>query len=59
MAQDLFHDGTKSIPKDKDGTSSKVIRVGLTKSDLGARKSHLAGIHERAAKEFSIKHVQK
>lgn len=56
---DLFHEGRKSIPKDNEGNGKEVVRIGLKKSDLGARKSHLADVHERAAKEFGIKHVGK
>lgn len=35
---DIFHDGTKSIPKK---SPQNIVRVDFDKSDLGARASHL------------------
>lgn len=55
---DIFHNGTKSIPKHDDSPPS-MVRIGLKKSDIGARKSHISDIHERGGKEFGIKHVGK
>jgi len=34
---DIFQNPTKTLPKD----DSRVVRIPLDKSDLGARKSHL------------------
>ena len=58
MAKDLFHEGRKSIPQHKDSPPNEA-RIGLDKSDIGARKSHIKDIHERGAKEFGIRHVGK
>ena len=54
---DLFHEGRKTIPQHKNSPPNEV-RIGLDKSDLGARKSHIADIHERGGKEFGIVHVK-
>ena len=42
---DIFHNPTKSIPQHKNSPPNEV-RIGLDKSDLGARKSHISDIHE-------------
>lgn len=55
---DLFHDGRKTIPQHKDSPPNEV-RIGLAKSDIGARKSHISHVHERGGKEFGIRHVGK
>ena len=41
---------------DKDGTNSTIVRIGLAKSDIGARKSHLATADKKNSN--SIKHVK-
>lgn len=52
----VFNSPGKSIPKG-DGDRN-VIRVGLDKSDLGARKSFLSGIKAKAPSDMSIRHVK-
>ena len=52
----VFNSPGKSIPKG-DGDKN-VIRVGLDKSDLGARKSHLSGIKAKSPESMSIRHVK-
>lgn len=48
---DIFQDSTKSIPR----SDPRVIRVDFDKEDIGARKSHIAGIAPK--NDNSIKHV--
>lgn len=57
MAVDVFHDKTSSVPMDKDGTNSTIVRIGFQKSDIGARKSHLA-VAAKTKSGYSIKHVK-
>lgn len=54
MAQksDIFQDPTKSIPK----SDPRVVRVAFDQEELGARQSHIAGIHQKSS--MDIKHVK-
>lgn len=54
MAQksDIFQDPTKSIPK----SDPRIVRVPFDQEELGARQSHIAGIHRKS--DMDIKHVK-
>lgn len=47
----IFQNSTKSVP-DND---PQIVRVDMSKSDIGGRKSHLPGQEKSAA--MSIQHV--
>ena len=52
MAANIFKDNTSTIPK----SDPKVSRIELDKSDFGARKSHISGIHKKNSN--TIQHVK-
>ena len=52
MATNIWQDSTKTVPK----SDSRIVRVDFDKSDLGARKSHLSGMHPK--NDNSIQHVK-
>jgi hypothetical protein len=47
----IWQDGTKSIPR----SDARIVRIDFDKSDIGARKSHIAGVAPKNAN--TIKHV--
>ncbi len=53
MKADIFQEGRKSIPTN----DPKVERIEWDKEDLGARKSHISGVHRKNS--YSIVHVNK
>ena len=52
MAANIFKDNTSTVPK----SDAKVVRIDFDKSDFGARKSHISGIHKKNSN--SISHVK-
>ena len=48
----IFQDPTKSIPRG----DSRVSRIPLDKSDIGARKSHIRNADKK--NDFPIEHVK-
>jgi hypothetical protein len=54
MAQksDIFQDPTKTVPK----SDPRIVRVPFDQEELGARSSHIAGIHKR--NDMDVKHVK-
>lgn len=48
----IWQDSTKSIPK----SDPKVSRIQFDKSDMGARKSHISGIHKK--NDNTIDHIK-
>lgn len=50
----IFKDTTSSIPKE---TPANIVRVGLDKSDIGARKSQLARA-DQGKNDNTIVHVK-
>jgi hypothetical protein len=54
MADIFSVDGRKDIPKK---TPSNIVRVDMTKSDIGGRKSHTSGALPK--NDMSITHVGK
>lgn len=52
MATNIWQESRKSIPMDGD---SRVTRIEFGKSDIGARKSHIAGVAPKNGN--SIQHV--
>lgn len=49
MAANIFKDNTSSIPK----SSAKISRIDFDKSDFGARKSHISGLHKKNSNAIS------
>jgi len=49
---DIFQEGRKTIPR----SDPRVVRIEFDKSDLGARKSHTAGLAPK--NDFTIVHVK-
>ena len=49
---DIFQDPTKSVPK----SDPRIVRVPLEQEELGARTSHIAGIHK--SNDMTVKHVK-
>jgi len=48
---DIFQDGRRSIPE----SDPRVERIQLDKEDIGARKSHISGVHKK--NDYTIRHV--
>jgi hypothetical protein len=42
---DIFQNNTKSLPSKKG--DSRIVRIDMDKSDLGARKSHIGGVAKK------------
>lgn len=51
MAQNIFQDSTKSVPK----SDEQIVRVDMEQLDIGGRKSHLPS--EGKSADMSITHV--
>ena len=51
MAQNIFQDPTKSVPK----SDAQIVRVGMEQNDIGGRKSHLPS--QSKSSDMSIDHV--
>jgi hypothetical protein len=51
MAQNIFQDPTRSIPK----SDEQIVRVDMEQLDIGGRKSHLPG--QDKSSDMSISHV--
>ena len=49
---DIFQDPTKTLPK----SDSRIVRVPFDQEEMGARSSHIAGIHKKS--DMTIKHVK-
>lgn len=47
----VFQDSTKTLPR----SDARVVRIDFDKEDIGARKSHIAGIAPKNSN--TIKHV--
>jgi len=51
MAQNIFQDPTKSVPK----SDAQIVRVDMEQLDIGGRKSHLPS--QSKSSDMSIDHV--
>ena len=48
---DIFQDGRRSVPE----SDPRVTRIPFDKEDIGARKSHISGVHKK--NDYTIRHV--
>lgn len=51
MAQNIFQDSTKSVPK----SDAQIVRVDMEQQDIGGRKSSLPS--QQKSPDLSIEHV--
>ena len=51
MAQNIFQDSTKSVPK----SDEQIVRVDMEQLDIGGRKSHLPA--QDKSSDMTISHV--